>query len=226
MSNNKITIEKRVFKLENNKEFVLEYPSNYNEIVDRKLKKLNDEYDEVVSKNDKVKNDDDNKENINLDNNNKNENNNDNNINDKEYYQPLGETPDNMNNDDEFIEVKEEINDEIKEQKIEINNNNNNENEVNINDFEFIDDNNNNDKVEYEPKEIIDDLKKFNNENKKDDNKNYNNVKKNRSPLKNPEKIKESMRKLNIKTPEWAKNLTDEDFMNRVKFYLNKKNKK
>ena len=92
--------------------------------------------------------------------------------------------------------------------------------------IEFIDDNNNNDKVEYEPKEIIDDLKKFNNENKKDDNKNNNNIKKSRSPLKNPEKIKESMRKLNIKTPEWAKNLTDEDFMNRVKFYLNKKNKK
>ena len=82
MSNNninKITIEKRVFKLENNKEFVLEYPSNYNEIVDRRLKKLNDEYDEVVSKNDKVKNDDDNKENINLDNKNNNENNNNNN---------------------------------------------------------------------------------------------------------------------------------------------------
>ena len=229
MSNNninKITIEKRVFKLENNKEFVLEYPSNYNEIVDRRLKKLNDEYDEVVSKNDKVKNDDDNKENINLDNKNNNENINNNNVNNKEYYQPLGEAPDNMNDDDEFIEVKEEINDEIKEQKIEINNNNNNENEVNINDFEFIDDKNNNDKVEYEPKEIIDDLKKFNNENKKDDNKNNNNIKKSRSPLKNPEKIKESMRKLNIKTPEWAKNLTDEDFMNRVKFYLNKKNKK
>ena len=226
--NSKITIEKRVFKLEDNKEFVLEYPSNYNEIVDRKLKKLNDEYDEVVSKNNKVKNnDDENKENINLDNNNKNENvNNNNNVNDKEYYQPLGELPDNMNNDDdEFIEVKEEnINYEIKEKNIEINNNNNNE--VNINDFEFIDDNNK--KVEYETKEIIDDLKKFNNENKNVDNKNIinNNIKKSRSPLKNPEKIKESMRKLNIKTPEWAKNLSDEDFMNRVKGYLTKKNKK
>ena len=229
--NSKITIEKRVFKLENDKEFVLEYPSNYNEIVDRKLKKLNDEYDEVVSRNNKAQNgnnNEDNKENINLDNNNKNENVNNNNVNDKEYYKPLGDLPDNMNNDDdEFIEVKEEnniSNGEIKEKNIEINNNNNNE--VNINDFEFID--NNNIKVEYETKEIIDDLKKFNNENKNVDNKNIinNNIKKSRSPLKNPEKIKESMRKLNIKAPEWAKNLSDEDFMNRVKGYLNKKNKK
>ena len=34
------------------------------------------------------------------------------------------------------------------------------------------------------------------------------------------------MKSLNIKPPEWAKNLTDEDFMFRVKTYLkNKKNK-
>ena len=43
----KITIEKRVFKLENNEDFILEYPSNYKELVDKKLNKLQEEYDEV-----------------------------------------------------------------------------------------------------------------------------------------------------------------------------------
>ena len=43
----KLTLLQRTFKLEDGKEFVLEYPSNYNDIVDRKLKKLDDEYNEV-----------------------------------------------------------------------------------------------------------------------------------------------------------------------------------
>lgn len=52
------------------------------------------------------------------------------------------------------------------------------------------------------------------------------NIKRKNSPIKNPEKIKAAMKSLNIKTPEWAKNLSDEDFMFRVKTYLkNKKNK-
>ena len=50
----KPTIKTRVFKLEGGKEFVLEYPSNYNEIVDRKLKNLEKEYDDVVNLDEKV----------------------------------------------------------------------------------------------------------------------------------------------------------------------------
>ena len=134
----------------------------------------------------------------------KNENNNlneNNIINDsnKEYYKPLSEEPDTLNEDDDFIEVKEE---EKKIQINEINDNKDNQN-VNIDDFEFVDD----DKK---------DSKKVENKN----------IKRERSPIKNPEKIKQAMKSINIKPPEWAKNLSDEDFMFRVKTYLrNKKNK-
>ncbi len=134
----------------------------------------------------------------------KNENNNlneNNIINDsnKEYYKPLSEEPDTLNEDDDFIEVKEE------EKKIEINeiNDNKDNQNVNIDDFEFVDDDKK-DSIKVENK----------------------NIKRERSPIKNPEKIKQAMKSINIKPPEWAKNLSDEDFMFRVKTYLrNKKNK-
>ena len=209
----KITIEKRVFKLDNNKEYVLEYPSNYNELVEKKLNKLQEEYDEVNNLDNK---ENENKENLSVNNNenlsensskNSNEKNENNNLNEnniindsnKEYYKPLSEEPDTLNEDDDFIEVKEE------EKKIEINeiNDNKDNQNVNIDDYEFVDD----DKK---------DSKKVENKN----------IKRERSPIKNPEKIKQAMKSINIKPPEWAKNLSDEDFMFRVKTYLrNKKNK-
>ena len=209
----KITIEKRVFKLENNEDFILEYPSNYKELVDKKLNKLQEEYDEVNNLDNK---ENENKENLSVNNNenlsensskNSNEKNENNNLNEnniindsnKEYYKPLSEEPDTLNEDDDFIEVKEE---EKKIQINEINDNKDNQN-VNIDDFEFVDD----DKK---------DSKKVENKN----------IKRERSPIKNPEKIKQAMKSINIKPPEWAKNLSDEDFMFRVKTYLrNKKNK-
>ena len=209
----KITIEKRVFKLDNNKEYVLEYPSNYNELVEKKLNKLQEEYDEVNNLDNK---ENENKENLSVNNNenlsensskNSNEKNENNNLNEnniindsnKEYYKPLSEEPDTLNEDDDFIEVKEE---EKKIQINEINDNKDNQN-VNVDDFEFVDD----DKK---------DSKKVENKN----------IKRERSPIKNPEKIKQAMKSINIKPPEWAKNLSDEDFMFRVKTYLrNKKNK-
>ena len=209
----KITIEKRVFKLDNNKEYVLEYPSNYNELVEKKLNKLQEEYDEVNNLDNK---ENENKENLSVNNNenlsensskNSNEKNENNNLNEnniindsnKEYYKPLSEEPDTLNEDDDFIEVKEE---EKKIQINEINDNKDNQNVI-IDDFEFVDD----DKK---------DSKKVENKN----------IKRERSPIKNPEKIKQAMKSINIKPPEWAKNLSDEDFMFRVKTYLrNKKNK-
>ena len=218
----KITIEKRVFKLENNEDFILEYPSNYKELVDKKLNKLQEEYDEVNNVNKQNENNENN-ENININDkenlsdnsknsNEKNGNNNKyNNIDDanKEYYHSLGEVPDTLNDDDDgFIEVKEENNEDNKIENNNINlneyenlNQDNEKKEININDFEFTED------IKVEEKKI---------EQKKRKN----------SPIKNPEKIKEAMKSLNIKPPEWAKNLTDEDFMFRVKTYLkNKKNK-
>ncbi len=209
----KITIEKRVFKLDNNKEYVLEYPSNYNELVEKKLNKLQEEYDEVNNLDNK---ENENKENLSVNNNenlsensskNSNEKNENNNLNEnniindsnKEYYKPLSEEPDTLNEDDDFIEVKEE------EKKIEINeiNDNKDNQNVNIDDFEFVDDDKK-DSIKVENK----------------------NIKRERSPIKNPEKIKQAMKSINIKPPEWAKNLSDEDFMFRVKTYLrNKKNK-
>ena len=218
-SDKKITIEKRVFKLDNNEDFILEYPSNYKELVDKKLNKLQEEYDEVNNVNNK---ENENNENINNNNkenlsdnsknsNEKNENINKYNIDDtnKEYYHSLGEVPDTLNDDDDgFIEVKEENNEDNKIENNNINlneyenlNQDNEKKEININDFEFTED------IKIEEKKI--EQKKIKN-----------------SPIKNPEKIKEAMKSLNIKPPEWAKNLTDEDFMFRVKTYLkNKKNK-
>ena len=42
----RITIEKRIFKINNNEDFILEYPSNYEEIVNKKLKNIENEYEE------------------------------------------------------------------------------------------------------------------------------------------------------------------------------------
>ena len=224
MSNDKkITIEKRVFKLANNEDFILEYPSNYKELVDKKLNKLQEEYDEVNNVNNKQNENNENNENININDkenlsdnsknlNEKNGNINNNNIDDanKEYYHSLGEVPDTLNDDDDgFIEVKEENNGDNKIENNNINlneyeklNQNDEKKEININDFEFTEDI----KVEDKKKEVQ-------------------NIKRKNSPIKNPDKIKEAMKSLNIKPPEWAKNLSDEDFMFRVKTYLKNKKK-
>ena len=42
----KVTIEKRTIKINGNEDFILEYPSNYNDIVGKKLENLEKEYDE------------------------------------------------------------------------------------------------------------------------------------------------------------------------------------
>lgn len=47
----KPTIEKKVIKLEDGTDFVLDYPSNYNEIVNKKLAKLEREYEETIRAN-------------------------------------------------------------------------------------------------------------------------------------------------------------------------------
>ena len=48
MENNipKVTIEKRIIKINGTEDFVLEYPSNYDDIVNKKLQNLDKEYDE------------------------------------------------------------------------------------------------------------------------------------------------------------------------------------
>ncbi len=49
MSNEKkITIEKREFKVKDGKNFILEYPSNFEEIANKKLEKLQHEYDTLT----------------------------------------------------------------------------------------------------------------------------------------------------------------------------------
>ena len=47
----KITIEKREFKIANGEKFILEYPSNFEEITNKKLSKLQQDYDSAISNN-------------------------------------------------------------------------------------------------------------------------------------------------------------------------------
>ena len=53
----KVTIEKRTIKINGNEDFVLEYPSNYNDIVSKKLQNLEKEYDESQLEQKQHKND-------------------------------------------------------------------------------------------------------------------------------------------------------------------------
>ena len=211
----KPTIKTRVFKLEGGKEFVLEYPSNYNEIVDRKLKNLEKEYDDVVNTDEKVvdqnKNSEINSEEKtkedkkNLINNithanseegkeSKIEKINQNEIKEEDhqddYYQPL---QNEGNQEDDFIEVPENTDDIIS---------NNDRIEEDMTNFEF-----------------IEDIPLSKNTNNKEI------PQRKHSPIKNPEKIKASMRTLNIKPPKWAESLSDKDFFNCALNHLNKKNK-
>ena len=197
----KITIEKREFKIANGEKFILEYPSNFEEITNKKLSKLQQDYDSAISNN------------INQANNNI-INSNDNNNN---YYQPIGELK------NENLENNSETKLEPQEGFIEINPKKNDNKNNNVNTKEDIDDEEINSE-EFHEVEENENLynKNLNNNiinNKKDDEKEE--KKRDISPVKDAENIKLSMKKFNFKTPKWAENMTDEDFIkmarNRIK---------
>lgn len=175
----KPTLLQRTFKLEDGKEFVLEYPSNYNDIVDRKLKKLDDEYNEVHKG--EMKNIEEHTDNNSIEDDeditNNNLHNKENNEEDKNYYQQIN------NDEDDFVEVQEEDDNNIKTI------------EDAMKDFEFVEPL---PQVSKQPKE------------------------RKHSPIKNPEKIKASMRGLNIKAPKWAESLNDKEFLERARIHLSK----
>ena len=238
----KINIEKRVFNLGNNETFLLEYPSNYEEIANKKTSKLQQEYESVS--NNIIKN------NINIDYNqneakeeksnkeiikaNNNTNLNDNKSKDNNYYQPIGNVEIfsmddkindndhnnngiNNNNDNMHLEPNEGIINIKNNQKEKINSNEKVSEKENEED-EF----NNEEFYEVEEKEIPDN----NNNNRKEEKEIENNEKinkKNLSPVKNPENIKLSMKLLNFKAPKWAENLADKDFINMAKNIISSK---
>ena len=105
--------------------------------------------------------------------------------------------------DDDFIEVKEE-------NPID-NSNNEKKEDIKESDFEFVEDEPNKSNIK--------------NININDDNKEIN-TKKKISGFKDPDKIKNLMKSINIKPPQWAKNMTDSDFLNMAKRVINSKNKK
>ena len=148
MSNNKnIIIEKRIFKLSGNETFLLEYPSNYQEIANKKINNLQKDYESVINNNITIPNE--NNKNIQkqliykkeIQNNNILLNNDDNkpieteNLSNNNYYQPINSS-NNFGNEDEnpdkdnkknsiqlepqegFIEIKKiQKNSDIKENK-------------------------------------------------------------------------------------------------------------
>ena len=194
--NKKITIEKREFKLKDGENFILEYPSNFEEIANKKLSKIQQEYDESISS-----------KNVNQ------KNNNDDN---KKYYQQIGDIK------KENIEEKKEAKLEPQEGFIEINNNKSkNKNELKSESDEEI---NSDEFYEVEEKENKDN-KNINenliNNNKEKESKNEE-KQRNISPVKDAEDIKLTMKKLNFKVPKWAENLTDDDFIKIAKNKIKK----
>ena len=191
--NKKITIEKREFKLKDGENFILEYPSNFEEIANKKLSKIQQEYDESISS-----------KNVNQ------KNNNDDN---KKYYQQIGDIK--KENIEDKKEAKLEPQEgfiEIKPKKIDnINNNKKNEIKDDKSDEEI----NSDEFYEVEEKNIKDN-KNININNKKEE------IKRNISPVKNPENVKFAMKKLNFKPPKWAENMTDDDFINMAKNKIKK----
>ena len=184
--NKKISIEKREFKLKDGENFILEYPSNFEEIANKKLSKIQQEYDESISS-----------KNVNQ------KNNNDDN---KKYYQQIGDIK------KENIEEKKEIKLEPQEGFIEINNNKSknkikikseSDEEINSDEFYEVEEKENKDN-----KNINENL----NNNKEKESKNEE-KQRNISPVKDAEDIKLTMKKLNFKLPKWAENLTDDDFI-------------
>ena len=197
MSNEKkITIEKREFKIKNGEKFILEYPSNFEEIANKKLLQLQQDYDKSISNNINPNNNQ--SKNINKDNN---------------YYQQIGEIENiNTENNKEIKLEPQEGFIEIKPKKnANINNNTKNEIKDDKSDEEI----NSDEFYEVEEKNIKDN-KNININNKKEE------IKRNISPVKDPENVKLSMKKLNFKTPKWAEKMTDEDFINMAKNKIKK----
>ena len=197
MSNEKkITIEKREFKIKNGEKFILEYPSNFEEIANKKLLQLQQDYDKSISNNINPNNNQ--SKNINKD------------IN---YYQQIGEIENiNTENNKEIKLEPQEGFIEIKPKKIDnINNNKKNEIKDDKSDEEI----NSDEFYEVEEKNIKVN-QNINTNNKKDE------IKRNISPVKDPDNVKLSMKKLNFKTPKWAEKMTDEDFINMAKNKIKK----
>jgi len=242
MSNiQKITIEKRVFKVGNNENFILEYPSNYEEVVNKKLNNLQKEYDDAVSNTINNNNEDINKEKTENkeseeESNKKVEKKEENDINKESqnynYYQPIGGVDSFMNNDDDikdnlnhnnekkpdvhlepqegFIEIKNKKIDKEKENKTD---NKSDEKEEN-NEDEFYE------VEEKENEEHKNENSKSNKEETKDDKKDN---KRSSSPVHDPESVKLSMKSLNFKTPIWAENMSDKDFINMARNMISSK---
>ena len=197
MSNEKkITIEKREFKIKNGEKFILEYPSNFEEIANKKLLQLQQDYDKSISNN--INPNKDQSNNINKDNN---------------YYQQIGEIENiNTENNKEIKLEPQEGFIEIKPKKIDnINNNKKNEIKDDKSDEEI----NSDEFYEVEEKNLKVN-QNINTNNKKDE------IKRNISPVKDPDNVKLSMKKLNFKTPKWAEKMTDEDFINMAKNKIKK----
>ena len=195
--NKKITIETREFKLKDGENFILEYPSNFEEIANKKLSKIQQEYDESISS-----------KNVNQ------KNNNDDN---KKYYQQIGDIK------KENIEEKKEVKLEPQEGFIEINNNKfKNKNELKSESDEEI---NSDEFYEVEEKENKDNKninENLNNNNNKEKESKNEEKQRNISPVKDTENIKLTMKKLNFKVPKWAENLTDDDFIKMAKNKIKK----
>lgn len=207
MSNKKdITIEKREFKIKNGEKFILEYPSNFEEIANKKLSQLQQDYDKSISNNINPNNIQ--SININSDNN---------------YYQQIGETENiNIEKNKEmklepqegFIEIKPKnnsnINDNKNDNKDKNDKNENDDDEVNSDEFYEVDEKD----IQIKNNKNINII--FNSNNKNEE------IKRNVSPVKDPENIKLSMKKLNFKAPKWAENMTDDDFIKMAKNKIKK----
>ena len=207
MSNKKdITIEKREFKIKNGEKFILEYPSNFEEIANKKLSQLQQDYDKSISNNINPNNIQ--SININSDNN---------------YYQQIGETENiNIEKNKEmklepqegFIEIKPKnnsnINDNKNDNKDKNDKNENDDDEVNSDEFYEVDEKD----IQIKNNKNINII--FNSNNKNEE------IKRNVSPVKDPENIKLSMKKLNFKAPKWAENMTDDDFIKIAKNKIKK----
>jgi len=235
MSNNKnIIIEKRIFKLSGNETFLLEYPSNYQEIANKKINNLEKDYESVINNNITIPNE--NNKNIQkqsidkkeIQNNNILLNNDDNkpieteNLSNNNYYQPINSS-NNFGNEDENPDKdnkKNSIQLEPQEGFIEIK-----KMQKNCNIKE-----NKKDEDEISEEEFYEVIEKENEINIKENNKNSNlekvKNKNNLSPIKNAENIKIKMKSLNFKAPKWAENLNDEDFINMAKNIISSKKNK
>ena len=204
MSNKKdITIEKREFKIKNGEKFILEYPSNFEEIANKKLSQLQQDYDKSISNNINPNNIQ--SININSDNN---------------YYQQIGETENiNIEKNKEmklepqegFIEIKPKNNSNINDNKNDNKDKNeNDDDEVNSDEFYEVDGKN----IQFKNNKNINTISNNNNKNEE--------IKRNVSPVKDRENVKLSMKKLNFKAPKWAENMTDDDFIKIAKNKIKK----